>query len=668
MPCARPLPILARPLLASMRTCPYCAAPVVRRAAVRPVGHLAVSRSFHVLGISMRASLFCAIALALSGGYAMAAGTFTDVGLPGAQLTGLSHNGRVAAGSAGAAGWRWNKARGVVLLDGFTSANGMNSWGQPVAGSTVDGDGNTIAALAFSNFDVAGGPVPVGGYPGGAPQDAFLSSAYDASDDGVVVGLALDDASRYFAFRWTAAEGMTQLTVNRPANASRANAVSADGSTIIGWNDQDSGFRSGVIWQNGVPLDLADADGNPVGEALAVSSDGSVVVGTGYSNPDTGGIEAWRWTAATGVQGIGCIDDFGCGPAYGFALSDDGNVVVGASGFGFDRLATIWTPAGGMQLLSDYAAAQGVSIPAGWTLSSAGGVSADGKTIGGWGLGPVSMGSWVIDLHDAPPTEAVLEARGTVNWNDLPSGPFAGVPVGTEVTMTFRMTTDGAVELEPGEDTRYAIELDTFQLTAGDGSDVLVATEFGPGVQIANDYPLSDGIHLLDSPMATPDQMMEFELFNPGGDMFDSDDLDRINRTFGPEFFEKISWIVGQGGGSFGMYMDLQSVSIYDYAGEPVTYTIGGTVAGLQGSGLVLQQSGGGDLAIGADGAFAFATAIADGSAYSVTVLNQPTAPAQTCTVEAGSGTVAGADVADVAVTCVTDVSDVIFTDGFDGT
>jgi len=269
----------------------------------------------------MRASLFCAIALALSGGYAMAAGTFTDVGLPGAQLTGLSHNGRVAAGSAGAAGWRWNKDRGVVLLDGFTSANGMNSWGQPVAGSTVDGDGNTIAALAFSNFDVAGGPVPVGGYPGGAPQDAFLSSAYDASDDGVVVGLALDDASRYFAFRWTAAEGMTQLTVNRPANASRANAVSADGSTIIGWNDQDSGFRSGVIWQNGVPLDLADADGNPVGEALAVSSDGSVVVGTGYSNPDTGGIEAWRWTAATGVQGIGCIDDFGCGHSSLAALS-----------------------------------------------------------------------------------------------------------------------------------------------------------------------------------------------------------------------------------------------------------------------------------------------------------------------------------------------------------
>ncbi|HEY0233274.1 MAG TPA: hypothetical protein VGC55_18645, partial [Dokdonella sp.] len=376
----------------------------------------------------MRASLFSAITLTLFAGSATAAGTFTDVGLGGAQLTALSHNGRVAAGAAGGVAWRWNKDRGALLLDGFAGANGMSSWGQPVAGSTTDGDGNTVAALAYSNFDVAGGAVVVGGYAGAVPQDAFLSSAYGASDNGVVVGLALDENSQSFAFRWTAAEGMTRLDANRPANAARANAISGDGSTIVGWNDEDNGFRTGVLWQNGVPLDLADAAGNPVGEALAVNHDGSVVVGYGYDNPDTGGSEAWRWTAATGVQGIGCIDNSGCGPAYGFALSDDGNVIVGASGFGFDRLATIWTPAGGMQLLSDYATAQGLTIPDGWTLSSAAGVSADGKTIGGWGLGPASVGSWVIDLHDAPPTEAVLEAHGTINWNDLPSGPFAGVP------------------------------------------------------------------------------------------------------------------------------------------------------------------------------------------------------------------------------------------------
>jgi hypothetical protein len=83
-------------------------------------------------------------------------------------------------------------------------------------------------------------------------------------------------------------------------------------------------------------------------------------------------------------------------------------------------------------------------------------------------------------------------------------------------------------------------------------------------------------------------------------------------------------------------------------------FTIGGNVSGLVGSGLVLQNNGAGDLAVAADGAFTFASRVATGTAYSVTVLAQPTAPSQTCTVARGSGSVAGANVSDVAVTCAT--------------
>ncbi len=87
----------------------------------------------------------------------------------------------------------------------------------------------------------------------------------------------------------------------------------------------------------------------------------------------------------------------------------------------------------------------------------------------------------------------------------------------------------------------------------------------------------------------------------------------------------------------------------------PQNYTVGGTVTGLAGSGLVLQNNGGDDLAIGSDGAFTFAGKIADGKAYAVTVLAQPGNPSQTCTVTNGGGTIAGADVSNVTVTCVTD-------------
>jgi len=84
-----------------------------------------------------------------------------------------------------------------------------------------------------------------------------------------------------------------------------------------------------------------------------------------------------------------------------------------------------------------------------------------------------------------------------------------------------------------------------------------------------------------------------------------------------------------------------------------VTYTIGGTVSGLLGTGLVLQDYGGDNLPVSANGSFMFATAIASGGIYSVTVLTQPSNPAQTCKVMVGNG-VANANVTDVLVICTT--------------
>ncbi|MCP4963860.1 MAG: hypothetical protein GY926_01350, partial [bacterium] len=79
-------------------------------------------------------------------------------------------------------------------------------------------------------------------------------------------------------------------------------------------------------------------------------------------------------------------------------------------------------------------------------------------------------------------------------------------------------------------------------------------------------------------------------------------------------------------------------------------YTVGGTVSGLIGT-LVLQNNGGDDLILTADGAFTFATALVNGSAYNVTVLTAPAG--QICTITAGSGTIAGANATSVAANCV---------------
>src|SRR5205085_2471497 len=79
------------------------------------------------------------------------------------------------------------------------------------------------------------------------------------------------------------------------------------------------------------------------------------------------------------------------------------------------------------------------------------------------------------------------------------------------------------------------------------------------------------------------------------------------------------------------------------------TFTVGGTVSGLSGT-VVLQDNGADNLTVTADGPFTFATALAPGGAYAVTVKTNPTG--QTCTVTNGSGTMGSANVTNVAVSC----------------
>jgi 6-phosphogluconolactonase (cycloisomerase 2 family) len=83
-------------------------------------------------------------------------------------------------------------------------------------------------------------------------------------------------------------------------------------------------------------------------------------------------------------------------------------------------------------------------------------------------------------------------------------------------------------------------------------------------------------------------------------------------------------------------------------------HKVGGTVSGLSGSGFVLQDNGGDNLNVAANGSFTFATTLTVGQAYAVTVLAQPSTPAQYCRVTNGSGTVGHADVTSVSITCRT--------------
>jgi hypothetical protein len=107
---------------------------------------------------------------------------------------------------------------------------------------------------------------------------------------------------------------------------------------------------------------------------------------------------------------------------------------------------------------------------------------------------------------------------------------------------------------------------------------------------------------------------------------------------------------VSNGGGKV-VYTDVTSILVNC---DSNIYTIGVTVSGLAGTGLVLRNNGGDDLSITANGAATFATPLISSSSYSITVYNNPSNPVQTCTVTSGSGSMPASNLTGIVVTCTT--------------
>lgn len=85
---------------------------------------------------------------------------------------------------------------------------------------------------------------------------------------------------------------------------------------------------------------------------------------------------------------------------------------------------------------------------------------------------------------------------------------------------------------------------------------------------------------------------------------------------------------------------------------QAASYTVGGTMSGITpGDYVQLQNNGGDTMFVFFDGPFTFATPIAAGQPYSVTVFTQPTFGG-TCTITSGSGTMPNANVTSVQATC----------------
>lgn len=100
-----------------------------------------------------------------------------------------------------------------------------------------------------------------------------------------------------------------------------------------------------------------------------------------------------------------------------------------------------------------------------------------------------------------------------------------------------------------------------------------------------------------------------------------------------------------------------ESLSSSDSSGSSApTYSIGGSISGLNnGSNVVLLNNSGDETTITGDGStltFAMNTSVVDGSSFVVTI--QSTTDGDGCSITggSGSGTVAGADVTSITISC----------------
>ncbi|MBZ5639747.1 MAG: hypothetical protein LAO51_13455 [Acidobacteriia bacterium] len=343
------------------------------------------------------------------------------IDLPNSSIAELSGDGQVAIGYSDLGLIRWTPSGTDIIGGDYRSPQmAISRDGRTLVASTSDADGNVVAGIWMGGQDWMG----LGGLPGGSSCDGDLSSGWGVSDDRTVVGLGWLGCTSTSGFRWTSATGMTSLGNLGSADfgASRADRISADASTIVGWDRDDTGFWRGAIWHHGQesivhqpPALCCDGDGcllDTVGEAGAVNPDGSIVLGDYYSvprvyeDPFSGDVYhycdsvPWRLDPGTGLAEPigGYLPDFGL-TTHAFDLSDDGGVLVGRAD-PFDWGASvplIWTAPTGWMDFQGFLASQG-TLASDWLLLTAGTVSADGTVVGGWGYSPFSRQGWIVNM------------------------------------------------------------------------------------------------------------------------------------------------------------------------------------------------------------------------------------------------------------------------------
>ena len=327
----------------------------------------------------------------------------------GAGVTGLSGDGTIAVGNYGLGepAFRWTKETGVVSLNVLTDGvfTSISKNGKYISTNMFDPD--TFTSLGTYRWDGSGRWIRVTPL-GSCGSDTTYN--YGVSNSGAVYGLAYttNDCRNFQSFRWTPQTGTLLLpsaTVKEdgsPANG-RPNQISADGSTVVGWEEDSFGSRIGVVWRNGQPSVIRNERGETVGEAFTTSGNGQVIGGGLFDGQDPFG-NGWRRKIDSDQLEYFAPLSEDASPINPYAMSRDGKVMAGFSGnafFSLNPAPFLWTKQLGAVDLNQFLKNQGTSAEQWFSLWTPMAMSDDGSVIGGWGLGTQFYAGWVLEMKSA---------------------------------------------------------------------------------------------------------------------------------------------------------------------------------------------------------------------------------------------------------------------------
>ncbi|MFG0285406.1 MAG: hypothetical protein ACF8R7_13395 [Phycisphaerales bacterium JB039] len=246
---------------------------------------------------------------------------------------------------------------------------------------------------------------------GDLPGGRFQSEAMDISDTGVIVGYSAPDSALFEAYRWTDAEGMIGL--GTLSSSSIANAVSADGSVIVGWAGMPTGHQAFRWTETEGLVGLGVPDGASLTYANGLSDGGQFIVGEVVIGTTS---LAFRWTESGGYEILGAPP--GKTRVAAYDVSADGATVVGGQTLLGDGEAFIWTESLGMRDLKDYLQAEHGLDLSNWVLYAATAISADGRTIVGRGKNGGRLEGWSVTFP-APDCPADFDHDGELTLFDF---------------------------------------------------------------------------------------------------------------------------------------------------------------------------------------------------------------------------------------------------------